>query len=147
LGARRRLSLYAESSAVLSLLLAEPRADAVRESLAGSDVILTSELTLIECDRALIKAVATGRLSEGAAADRSSLLRRISAHWVTLGLDPEIVDRARRPFPAEPIRALDALHLAYALFARSLVPESGLLSLDQRVRSTAKTLGMEVVPG
>ena len=140
------MSVYAESSAVLSWLLAEPRADAVRESLSEAEVILASELTLIECDRALIRAVATGLLSEGKAADGHSLLRRISTHWVILSLDPEIVERARRPFPVEPIRALDALHLAYALFARSLVPETGLLSLDQRVRSTGTELGLDVVP-
>lgn len=131
---------------MLSWLLGEPRADAVRESLSEAEVIFASELTLIECDRALITAVATGRLSEGKAADGHSLLRRISAHWVILGLDPAIVERARRPFPVEPIRALDALHLAYALVARSLVPETGLLSLDRRVRSTGKELGLEIVP-
>jgi predicted nucleic acid-binding protein len=131
---------------VLSWLLAEPRADAVRESLSETEVILASELTLIECDRALIKAVAAGRLSEGGAAGGHSLLRRVSAHWVILSLDPEIVERARRPFPLEPIRALDALHLAYALFGRSLVPETALLSLDRRIRETGRELGLEVVP-
>lgn len=131
---------------MLSWLLAEPRADAVRESLSEAEVILASELTLIECDRALITAATTGRLSEGEAAGGHSLLRRVAAHWVILSLDPEIVERARRPFPVEPIRALDALHLAYALFARSLVPETELLSLDQRVRATGKELGLEVVP-
>ena len=140
------MSVYAESSAVLSWLLAEPRADAVRKSLSEAEVILASELTLIECDRALIKAVATGRLSEGKAADGHSLLRRISTHWAILSLDPEIVERARRPFPIEPIRALDALHLAYALFARSLVPEAALLSLDRRIRETGTALGLEVIP-
>ena len=131
---------------MLSWLLAEPRADLVRESLSEAEVILASALTLIECDRALIKAVATGRLSEGKAADGHSLLRRISTHWVILSLDPEIVERARRPFPVEPIRALDALHLAYALFARSLVPEAALLSLDRRIRETGTALGLEVIP-
>lgn len=140
------MSIYAESSAVLSWLLAEPRADAVRESLSEAEVILASELTLIECDRALIKAVATGRLSEGKATDGHSLLRRISAHWMILSLDPEIVERARRPFPVEPIRAIDALHVAYALFARSLVPETALLSLDRRIREAGKELGLETVP-
>ena len=131
---------------MLSWLLAEPRADAVRESLSEAEVILASELTLIECDRALITAATTGRLSEGEAAGGHSLLRRVAAHWVILSLDPEIVERARRPFPVEPIRALDALHLAYALFARSLVPETGLLSLDRRIRETGTALGLEVIP-
>ena len=65
---------------------------------------------------------------------------------MTLSLDPEVVDRARRPFPVEPIRALEALHLSSALFARSLVPETALLSLDRRIREVGEELGLEVVP-
>jgi predicted nucleic acid-binding protein len=65
---------------------------------------------------------------------------------VTLELDSEILDRARRPFPAEPVRTLDALHLATALRARAIVPELALLSLDERIRRAAGQMGFLVVP-
>lgn len=44
------------------------------------------------------------------------------------------------------IRTLDALHLSYALFARSLVAETRLLSRDARIRDSAVELGFEVLP-
>jgi predicted nucleic acid-binding protein len=89
---------------------------------------------LIECDRVLIRAVGLKRLAEADAAARHAQLDHAAAHWMILSLTPEVVDRARRPFPIEPIRTLDALHLASALAARHAVPDLALLSLDQRVR-------------
>jgi predicted nucleic acid-binding protein len=140
------LNLYAESSAVRSWLFGELRSDAVREALAGSELVLASELTLIECERVLVRAIATGRIDEAAAADRRARFRQVSQHWVILGLEPEVSERARRPFPLEPIRTLDALHLAFALLGRSLVPETRLLSLDQRIRACGRELGFEPMP-
>ncbi len=58
----------------------------------------------------------------------------------------EISDRARTPFPEEPVRTLDAIHLATAVVSRKLVPEIRLLSLDERIRSCGRALGFEVLP-
>jgi predicted nucleic acid-binding protein len=110
-------------------------------------VIVASDLTLIECERVLIRATAVGRLAESSAADRRAILREAAAHWVTLGLDGETVERARRPFPREPIGTLDAIHLATAVVARSLVPGIALLSLDERIRASGREMGFTLLPG
>lgn len=109
--------------------------------------MIASELTLIECDRALVRATVAARLAEARAADRRSWLARVSDHWTVLALDSEIAVRARRPFPREPIRTLDAIHLATALTARAIVPGLRLLSLDERVRACARELGFDLLPG
>lgn len=140
------MNLYAESSAVLAWLFGEPRSEDVRKILAGAEVVLASELTLMECARVLVRGTATGLISEALAADRRGVLNQVSEHWAILGLDAEICDRVRRPFPIEPIRTLDAIHLASALMARSVVPGTQLLTLDDRIRSCAKALGLEVAP-
>jgi hypothetical protein len=57
-----------------------------------------------------------------------------------------VVDRARQPFPGDPIRTLDAIHLASLLVARSAVVGLKLLSLDDRVRKAATGLGVAVEP-
>ena len=69
-----------------------------------------------------------------------------AAHWHVLRISPEIVDRARQPFPGEPIRTLDAIHLASALVARGALPGLALLSLDDRIRRAAGQLGLRVRP-
>jgi hypothetical protein len=56
------------------------------------------------------------------------------------------VERARRPFPAEPIRTLDAIHLATASLAHTLVPDLTILSVDARVRASARQMGYVVLP-
>jgi predicted nucleic acid-binding protein len=119
----------------------------VRSLLASAELVLASALTLAECDRVLIRGVATHAFSEVAAAERRASLARIAGHWVTFDLDPEVLDRVRRPFPAEPMRTLDAIHLATALLARGLVADLAVLSLDARVRRSAAQLGMTVLPG
>lgn len=140
------MNLYAESSAVLAWLLNEDAAAEVCNQLAAAEYVVASDLTLIECDRVLIRAVTMGELTEVEAADRRASLIEASAHWHVLRLFPEIVDRARQPFPGEPIRTLDALHLASVLTARGSMAGLALLSLDDRVRKAAKLLGLQVRP-
>jgi hypothetical protein len=140
------VSLYAESSAVLAWLLDESAGTAVRRILADAEVVLSSDLTLVECDRVLHRAAALGELTEADAADRRAHLALAAAHWHVLHIGPEIVERARRPFPGEPIRTLDAIHVATVLVARSAVAGLGLLSLDHRIRGVGKRLGLTLLP-
>ena len=140
------MNLYAESSAVLAWLLDENSAVAVRRSLAAAEIIFASDLTLIECDRVILRAAALGELTETEAADRRAHLTAAASHWQILHVAPEIVERARQPFPGEPIRTLDAIHLASALTARTAIAGLSLLSLDDRVRKAAKKLGLDIIP-
>jgi len=140
------MTVYAESSAVLAWLLGDDPGDAVRGVLVGADVVITSDLTLVECDRVLIRATALGELPEAEAADRRARLAAAAAQWHVLKLGAEIVERARRPFPGEPIRTLDAIHLASALMARSVSAGLDLLSLDRRIRSSGRKMGFRVQP-
>ena len=140
------MTVYAESSAVVAWLLGEAAGVDVRGVLSASDVVVTSDLTLVECDRVLHRAVALGELSEAEAASRRAELGAAAARWTTLRLGSEVIDRARQPFAKEPIRTLDALHLASALVARAAVPDLSLLSLDDAVRKNARALGLPLQP-
>ena len=140
------MRLYAESSAILAWLLSEESAPAVRRLLASGDLVVASDLTLIECDRVLLRAAALGELTEAEAADRRAHLTAAASRWHVLRIGPEIVDRARQAFPGEPIRTLDAIHLASALTARSAVAGLELLTLDDRIRKAAERLGLRVRP-
>ena len=140
------MTLYAESSAVLAWLLGEADAAAIRRRLAAADAVVTSDLTLVECDRVLTRAATLGELSDAAATVRRAELSSAAAHWTRLRLGPDVIERARRPFPREPVRTLDALHLASALVARSAVSQFAVLSLDDTIRANARTLGLDVDP-
>ena len=140
------MNIYAESSAVLAWLLGEDAGTQVRDVLAHADVVISSDLTLIECDRVLVRATTLGDLSEADAADCRAYLNAAAAHWHVLRISPDIVERARKPFPGEPVRARDAIHLASALAARSVFAGLELLSLDTRARTAARFLGLQLQP-
>jgi predicted nucleic acid-binding protein len=140
------MNLYAESSAVLAWLFAEEAGEAVGEAFDQAEGVVASELTLVECERALLRARGLGLLSEIEAARRRAVLTAAAAHWMFLKLDREVLERARRRFPAEPLRTLDALHVASALAAQAAIHDLVLLSLDHRVRENALALGFDVLP-
>lgn len=140
------MTLYAESSAVLAWLLEQEHAKEIRAALAEAERIIASDLTLIECDRVIVRAVALEELRESDAVERQARLNAVSARWTLLTIDDEIVERARRAYPGEPIRTLDAIHLASALTAKKAVSDIAVLSLDGRVRRSAGLLGFRLVP-
>lgn len=131
---------------MLAWLLEEETCDPARELLREARLVLTSDLTLVECHRVLIRAAADGRIAESAAANRQAHLRQAAGGWTLLRVGEEVVDRARRSFPAEPLGTSGALHLASALLAAGAVGDLRLLSLDESARANGRELGFEVLP-
>jgi predicted nucleic acid-binding protein len=107
---------------------------------------MASDLTLVECDRVIIRARVLDEISEKQAQHCRSRLVEASNYWYILKLGAQIMERARLPFPHEPIRTLDALHVASALTGRTAIPDLALLTLDERIRSAAKELGFKILP-
>ncbi len=93
-----------------------------------------------------VRTVKLGEIDESTAADRRAHLNAAAAHWHLCRLSLDIVDRARRPFPSEPVGTLDAIHLASALAVRPTVPSMELLSLDDRIRRAGEQLGFRLQP-
>ena len=141
------MTVYAESSAVLAWLLDDgPDGLDVSSTLEQASIVVASDLTLIECDRVLSRAAVLDELTESDAAERQARLNAAAAHWTLFGVEEDVVERARRPCPLEPIRTLDAIHLSTALAAKKALPGLAVLSLDRRVRRAAVALGFRVIP-
>ena len=140
------MKLYAESSAVLAWLFGENTGGTVRNLLSGAEIVMSSDLTLVECERVIIRSEKVAGLTEAQAADLRAVLHQATAHWHFGHLYDEVLERARRPFPREPIRTMDALHLASALLLRSAISGLAMLSLDDRIRKNAVELGFTVFP-
>ena len=138
--------LYAESSAVIAWLVGESAGPKIKALLQAAEFVTASDLTVLECDRMLVRAVTLGRITETEAIDRSRELTGAARKWSLLRISQEIVERARRPFPVEPVRSLDAIHLASILASRATMPGLEVLSLDDRLRSTARDLGFMLQP-
>jgi predicted nucleic acid-binding protein len=94
----------------------------------------------------LLRAHLHGRLSDSQLARRKAQLAAAAVGWNVAPVGDEVLHRASERFPNEPVRTLDAIHLATALLLRSRLPRLALLSLDRRVRVTAGLLGLEILP-
>jgi predicted nucleic acid-binding protein len=133
---------YLETSALLSALL---KGDAAaRKSLRARGTLVTSLLTFAEARRSLVRARHSGRLS--AEQERSALraLSRLRARCTTIAVTDAILDVAARPFPAEPIRTLDAVHLATVAAVTDAPQFATVITRDERVRSNALAAGYVV---
>jgi hypothetical protein len=140
------VTVYAESSAVLRWLFNETGADEIFACLAGASKVVCSRLTLVECRRAARRAAAEGRVTEAEAGEVLSAFAQAAARWAVLELSREVAERAASGFPAEPVRTLEAIHLASMAFVGEAVPALSVLSTDERVRRNARLLGFEILP-
>lgn len=133
---------YIESSALVAALL--ERDTVVIKRVPRGTQQVTSALALAEAGRAIIRARATGRLTvdEEQAAVRA--LRTFERRCFILDVDRAVLDRVRRPFPMEPIRTLDAVHLATAELLGEPAPLVTVVTRDARVRENAGALGYTV---
>lgn len=139
--------VYAESSSVLSWLFNEPRAAVVIEVLQAADAVVASELTGVECARAIHRLASRGLISRAQAATLLLEFESAAAQWDRLEVRERVIGLASGPFPVEPVRALDAIHLASVMVAREVWPELAVLSFDEGVRANATALGCAVLPG
>lgn len=137
-------TLYVESSALLRVALEGDLA--LRRQIAAADRLVTSGLTWVEADRALRRALRERRLSRG---QHDQARRWIDAFLATcdeIVLDAAVLSSARQGFPVEPVRTLDALHLASVLAWDQAVDRLAVASCDDRVRENAASLGFDVLP-
>lgn len=137
--------LYAESSAVLAWILGEARGAEVA-ALVRREPVVTSALTLLECDRMIHRAVARAQLTSDDGAARRARVQADTAEWAIEPISEAVIARARAGFPDDALRSLDAIHVATALVVNAAVGGLDVLSLDERVRANAAALGFRVVP-
>jgi predicted nucleic acid-binding protein len=130
---------YVESSALVAALLEHDVA--VTKRLTPGTRQVTSALTLAEAGRAIIRARATGRLTSEQERAAVRALRTFERRCFVLDVDGAVLDRVRRPFPAEPIRTLDAIHLATAELLAEPPQLVTIVTRDERVRANAQALG------
>ena len=137
-------TVYVETSALLSWLLGEPQADEVAALLDGASQVVSSVLTVTEAARGLLRAEQLERLTAAERLQIRGQLERVHPQWMLMEVTAEVRGRAAEPFAVEPVRALDAVHLATALAFRRAYPDLTVLTFDQRVRDNALALGLEL---
>ena len=133
---------YFESSALVAALL-ERDAQALK-SLRAKSRRVTSALTFAEAARAIVRAGLSGRLTADQERAAVRALRRFERRCYVVAVTDDVLERVRRPFPVEPVRTLDAVHLATAESLGEPPPLMTIVTRDHRVRENAAALGYSV---
>ena len=131
-----------ESSALVAALL-ERDAGALK-SLRARGRTVTSALTIAEAARAILRARAAGRLTPDQERAAVRALHRFERRSFLVAVSDPVLARTGRPFPVEPIRTLDAVHLATADLLGEPPALIVVVTRDVRVRDNARALGYAV---
>jgi len=133
---------YVETSALLAALLEGD--EAARKSMRAKGRRVTSALTVAEGTRAILRARVTARLSPEQARAAMGGLRRFERRCFVVALTDSVLTRVGQPFPVEPIRTLDAIHLATVGLLGEPPDIVTVITRDHRVRDNAAALGYAV---
>jgi len=123
---------YVDSSVVLAYLLVEDRRPAVA---FWHTALIASRLLEYEVWCRLHARGLSGARGQGA--------RELLARVAMIELSPLVLAHALEPFP-QPVRTLDALHLASLEFLRQRRLEPVLASYDQRMIEAARAMGIRI---
>lgn len=139
--------MFWDSSAVVPLLLPEPRSAALTTLLAADREVTLWWGSPVECQSAIYRrhreAPLTRALLEGALARLAGLVEDAD----TVAPTEEVRRRAGRLLAAHPMRSADALQLAAALVWCGERPTgSTIVCLDSRLRETALREGFSALP-
>lgn len=113
-------------------------------AVRGEGQRIASALTFVESARALIQARVALRISP---ADERALLRRLRRfrdRCEIVGISDAVLARAARPFHVEPLRSLDAIHLATIEMLEVEPSLVAVVTRDRRVRENAIAMGYVV---
>jgi hypothetical protein len=131
------LPVYLDSSALLKLVLPEAGRAALESAIHGWPDRLTSELSAVECRRAVRR--------QPEAAVLSPRMEDVLSSLTLLRIDQELLRLAGTIGPPR-LRSLDAIHLASALSIGDY-PEA-FITYDERLADAARAAGLNVLtPG
>ena len=137
-------ALYVETSALLAWLFGEDDGPTIAATIDEAETLVASSLTAVETHRALIRCETAGDFDAVTARALAGRLVDTLEQIETLEVTETVRQRCARPFPVEPVRTLDAVHLATALELLEIHPGLRVLTRDRRVRDNAEALGFEL---
>ncbi len=136
-----------DSSALVTLFVAQPSSAEVRAIYAEDDQVLAWELTDVELRSALCRLEQDQVLTIVAL---QKAVARIEEFWTSVHivtLNPPVKERAKRLLGVHALGAADSLQLGAALTAVGERPHGwAFVCLDQRLGEAARREGFTVVP-
>jgi predicted nucleic acid-binding protein len=138
---------YWDASAVVPLLVQEPRTNDARAALAEDAGIVTWWGTRIECVSAVARLERAASLSPRQASQAIEILRELTIGWNEILPAESVRETACRLLRVHPLRAADAMQLAAAIvMAGGRTTHARFMAFDDRLREAAGREGFRVGP-
>lgn len=134
---------YVETSGLLAALFEQD--SAAKRALRAATHRVTSALTFAEAQRAVVRGVRTDRLTPDQARMVAQALETFAKRCRVVGITEDVLGRVGRPFLVEPVRTLDAIHLATLELLGGSPALLTVLTRDDRLRQNALAAGYAVV--
>jgi predicted nucleic acid-binding protein len=127
--------VYADSSALVKLIIDEPESEALERYVADGPALATSRIALVEVTRATALANPAPEVREETA--------RVLDSCLLVDVSPALL-RSAAALASESVRTLDAVHLASAL----RIEADAIVAYDRRLIAAAAAHGLDVTsPG
>jgi hypothetical protein len=138
---------YWDASAIVPLLVHEPRSAEVQAALAEDAGVVTWWGTRIECVSAIARLERAAALTPRQAAEAIELVRVLAGGWHEILPVEPVRETACRLLRVHALRAADAMQLAAAtVMAAGRPAEVWFLAFDDRLRLAAGREGFRVGP-
>lgn len=135
---------YVDSTVVLRFLI---NADRTLAKALDFEVVGSSELLRIECNRVLSRYRLEGLLSDSEVRDTFNQLEKVLAGFSIVEITRAVKQRASEAFPTA-IGTLDAIHLSSALIWREQADEDVMvMTFDKQMSVCAGAIGMHTYSG
>lgn len=134
-----------DSSAIVPLLLAQPKTSIARDVLREDPEQVVWWGSGIECASAIARLQRDGHLAAKDAQRAYALLTAIQESWYEMLPGESIRLQALRLLRLHPLRAADALQLAAAIEWAGSPPSGGFVTFDERLGAAAEREGFSIL--
>jgi predicted nucleic acid-binding protein len=139
--------MFWDTSAIIPVLLPEPRSAALTETLAADREVTVWWGTPVECLSALYRRHRDSPVPAPLLTEALSRLRALVEDADAVSPTDEVRRRAGRLVAAHPLRTADALQLGAALvWCEEQSHGEGFVCLDDRLREAARREGFSLAP-
>ena len=136
-----------DTSAIIPLIVREPRSDALRRLLEQDAGMVVWWATQVECVSAISRRAREGTLVPEGEASARGLLNDLSESWTEAQPTARLRNLAEQVLNVHSLRAADALQLAAALIWCGEQPQGRpFVCLDDRLRNAAARFGFALLP-
>lgn len=135
-----------DTSAIIPLIVREPRSDILRQLLEQDAGIVVWWATRVECVSAISRRARKGTLLPEGEASARDLLDDLSGNWTEAQLTARLRNLAEQALSFHPFLAADALQLAAAQIWCGEQPQGRpFVSLNEHLRNAATRSGVTLL--